>query len=92
MSETENITTEVLDTIKEFLIMQELAILTSYTFAEKAARRLEPIKYKYGSRAYFTLLSELKALIASNIKPEQAFKKLQAESSFGENNIFNEGE
>lgn len=92
MSETEDITTEVLDTVKEFLIMQELSILTSYTFAEKAAGRLEPIKYKYGSRAYFTLLSELKALIASNIKPEQALKRLQAEPSFGENNIFNEGE
>ena len=92
MSEMEDKTTEVLDTIKEFLIMQELAILTSYTFAEKAARRLEPIKYKYDSRAYFTLLSELKALIASNIKPEQALKRLQSEPSFRENNIFNEGE
>ena len=92
MDKVENITTEVLDTIKEFLIMQELAILTSYTFAEKAARRLEPIKYKYGSRAYFTLLAELKALIVSNIKPEQALKRLQSEPSFRENNTFNEGE
>ena len=92
MSETEDITTEGLDTIKEFLIIQELSILTSYTFAEKAAGRLEPIKYKYGSRVYFTLLSELKALIVSNIKPEQALKRLQAEPSFEENNIFNEGE
>lgn len=92
MSETEDITTEVLDTVKEFLIMQELSILTSYTFVEKAAERLEPIKHKYGSRVYFTLLAELKALIVSNIKPEQAFRKLQAEPSFGENNTFNEGE
>ena len=92
MSETEDITTEVLDTVKEFLIMQEISILTSYTFAEKAAGRLEPIKHKYGSRVYFTLLAELKALIVSNIKPEQALKNLQIGLNSGENYIFNEGE
>lgn len=92
MSETEDITTEVLDTVKEFLIMQEISILTSYTFAEKAAERLELIKHKYGSRVYFTLLAELKALIASNIKPEQALKSLQIGLNSGENSIFNEGE
>ena len=92
MSETEDITTEVLDTVKEFLIMQELSILTSYTFAEKAAERLETIKHKYGSRVYFTLLAELKALIVSNIKPKQALKNLQIGLNSGENYIFNEGE
>ena len=92
MSETEDITTEVLDTVKEFLIMQELSILTSYTFAEKAAERLEPIKHKYGSRVYFTLLAELKVLIVSNIKSEQALKNLQTGLNSGENYIFNEGE
>lgn len=92
MSETEDITTEVLDTVKEFLIMQELSILTSYTFAEKAAERLDPIKQKYGSRVYFTLLAELKALIVSNIKPEQALNNLQIGLNSGENSIFNEGE
>lgn len=70
---------------KEFLqqrgdeqrILNEIAVVTTLEFAERAAGALDPKKHLYGFEGYLSLLQMLKTVLLAGMPPDDALDAVQ---------------